>query len=95
MGMAVVDFQRTGDHTFFPQRYYQHGVYFRRAMCFIIVLDDDFSVIYRLLGGRANEIIVIAVVQFAHADIGQNVLGIGDRDGICMNIMANNLAHLA
>ena len=64
-------------------------------MRFIIVFNDDFSVIDRLLRGRTDEIIVITVVKFPHANVGQNVLGIGNCDGVRMDVMANNFAYLA
>lgn len=62
-------------------------------MRFIIVFNDDFSVIDRLLSGRTDEIIVITVVKFPHANVGQNVLGIGNCDGVRMDVMANNFAY--
>ena len=95
MSVTVVDLQRAGDNAFLPKRDHQHGVYFRCPMCFIIVFYDDFPVIDRLSRGRADEVIVIAVIQFTHANVGQNVLGIGNRDGVCMDVMANNFTHLA
>ena len=70
-------------------------MYFRRTVRFIIVFNDDFSVIDRLLRSRTDEIIIIAVVKFTHANVGQHVLGVGNSDGISMDIMANNFAHLA
>jgi hypothetical protein len=42
-------------------------------MCFIIVFYDDFTVIYGLLRGGADEVIVIAVVNLSNANIGLNV----------------------
>jgi len=63
-------------------------------MRLIIVFNDDFTVIKRLARGRADGIVIIAVVIFTHADIGQNVIDIGDGDRISVDIAANNIADL-
>ena len=93
--VAVVDFQRTGNHAFLRQRDHQHRVNFRRAIGFIVVFNDDFAVVNRLTGDRANGVIVIVVVIFPDADIGQHAFGIGDSDGVGANILTNDVANLS
>ncbi|MNN43196.1 hypothetical protein D3C81_1574210 [compost metagenome] len=63
-------------------------------MRFIIVFYYYFAVIDGFLRSGADEVIVIAIVEFPDANIGQNVLGIGDGNRICVNVMANNFAYL-
>lgn len=94
MGVAIVDLQRAGHDAFLPKRNHQHRVNFRGAMRFIIVFYDDFTVIYGFLRGGADEVIVIAVVDLSDANIGQNMLSIGDGNRVSVDIVANNFAHL-
>ena len=94
MRVAVINFQRARHDAFLPQRDHQHGVDFRRSVGFIIVFDNDFTVVNRLSGGRANGVIVVAIVVFPHADVGQHVVNIGDGDSVSMNVVANDLADL-
>ncbi|MNE31565.1 hypothetical protein D3C80_1251410 [compost metagenome] len=68
--MAVVNFKRASNNPFFPQRDHQHGVDLRSTMRLIIVFNDDFSVIYSLASGRADGIVVIAIVMFTYTDVG-------------------------
>lgn len=67
---------------------------FRRSVSFIIVLNDDFTVVDRLSGGGANGIVIIAVIVFPDADVSQYVVVIGNGDRIGMNIAADNIADL-
>jgi hypothetical protein len=62
-------------------------------MSFIIVFNNDFSIADRLLRRWADKVIVIAVVDFPDADVGHH-LGIGNRDGIGIDIAADNVAYL-
>ena len=95
MCVAVVNFQRSGHNAFLPKRDHQHRVDFRRTVGFIIVFNDDFSVIHRLTGSRANEVIAILIVMFTHANIGQHMIGISNRHRIGVNVIADNFADLA
>ena len=67
----------------------------RGAVRFIIVFNDDFTVIDRLLSGRTDEVIVVAVICFPDADVGQHMLGIGNGDRIGVDIVTNDVADLA
>ena len=60
-----------------------------------MVFNDDFSVIHRLTGSRANEVIAILIVMFTHANIGQHMIGISNRHRIGVNVIADNFADLA
>ena len=95
MGVAVVDFQRTGHDPRFRQRDHQHRVDLRRAVGFIIVFDNDIAANDRLFGGRADGIIIVVVVIFPHANVGQHALGIGNCYRVGMNILADDVANLS
>ena len=95
MRVAVVNFQRSGHDPFLPQWDHQHGMNLWCAVGFIIVFNDDFSVIHRLTGSRANEVIAILIVMFTHANIGQHTLGIRTRHRIGVHVTADNFADLA
>ena len=95
MRVAVVNFQRSGHDPFLPQWDHQHGMNLWCAVGFIIVFNDDFSVIHRLTGSRANEVIAILLVMFTHANIGQHMSGIGNCHRIGVNVIADNFADLA
>ena len=95
MRVAVVNFQRSGHNAFLPQWDHQHGMNLWCAVGFIIVFNDDFSVIHRLSGSRANEVIAILIVVFTHADIGQHMISISHRHRIGVNVIADNFADLA
>ena len=95
MCVAVVDFQRSGYHAFLPQGNHQHRVDFRGTISLIIVFNDDFSTAYRFECGWANYIVLIAIVIFPYANIRQHVVSIGDRHRIGVDIVANDIAHLA
>ena len=94
MRVTVINFQRARHHAFLPKRDHQHGVDLRRSVGFIIVFNNDFTVVNRLSGGRAYRVIIVAVVVLANADVSQHVVNIGDSDGIRVNVVANNLADL-
>ena len=66
----------------------------RRSVGFIIVFNNDFTVVNRLSGGRAYRVIIVAVVVLANADVSQHVVNIGDSDGIRVNVVADNFADL-
>ncbi len=53
MRVAVVEFQRSGDAALLPQRDHQHGVDLRRAVGFVVIFDNDFTVAESLLRGGA------------------------------------------
>ena len=63
-------------------------------MSFIIVFDNDFSIADRLLRRRADNVVVIAVVDFPDTDVGHHLLGIGNGDSIGIDIAADNIAYL-
>ena len=95
MRVAVVNFQRSGHDPFLPQWDHQHGMNLWCAVGFIIVFNNDFPVIHRLAGSRANEVIAILIVVFAHANVGQHMIGISHRHRIGVNVIADNFADLA
>ncbi len=47
MRVAVINFQRARHDAFLPQRDDQHRVNFRRSVGFIIVFNNDFTVVNR------------------------------------------------
>ena len=65
-----------------------------RPVGFIIVFNDDFSVVNRLSGGRADGIVAVALIVLTDANIGQHVVNIGDGDRIGVNIPADDIANL-
>ncbi len=70
MRVAVVNFQRSGHNAFLPTMgspaWNESLVCGGLHHCF----NDDFSVIHRPAGSRANEVIAILIVMFTHANIG-------------------------
>ena len=94
MRMAVVNFQRPRDHAFFPQRDHQHRVDLWRPVGFIIVFNDDFSVVNCLSGGRADGVVAVAIIVLTDANVSQHVVNIGDGDRIGVNITADDIANL-
>ena len=65
-----------------------------RPVGFIIVFNDDFSVVNRLSGGRAYGVIVVAIVVLPDANVGQHVINIGDGDGVSVDVVADNFASM-
>ena len=63
-------------------------------MGFIIVFNNDFTVVNRLSGGRAYGVIVVAIVVLPDANVGQHVVNIGDGDGVSVDVVADNFADL-
>ena len=94
MRVAVINFQRARHDAFLPQRNHQHGVDFRRSVGFIIVFNNDFTVVNRLSGGWADGVIIIAIVVLPDANVGQHVVNIGDGDSVSVDVMANDFADL-
>ena len=95
MRMAVVNLQRARDDPFLPQGDHQHGMYFGRPVGFIIIFNDDFTVVDRLSGGWADGVVVVTIVVLPDAHVGQHVVDIGDGDGIGVNITTDDIADLA
>lgn len=57
---------------------------------FIIVFNDDFFVIYCLMGSWVNEVIVILIVMFIYVNIGQYMIGISNCYCIGVNVIVDN-----
>ena len=68
---------------------------FRRSVGFIIVFNNDFTVVNRLSGGRAYGVIVVAIVVLPDANVGQHALGVGNCYRVGMNILADDVANLS
>jgi hypothetical protein len=80
MRVAVINFQRARHDAFLPQRDHQHRD-FRRSVGFIIVFNNDFTVVNRLSSGWSG--------LWCHrcrdscapdANVGQHVVNIGGDD---------------
>ncbi len=65
----------------------------RGAVGFVVILDNDFTVADGLAGGGANGVVIIPVVMFAHAHVGQHLVNIGNGDGIGVNVGADDVAN--
>ncbi|MNP28993.1 hypothetical protein D3C76_1219980 [compost metagenome] len=93
--VTIIDFQGACNDAFLPQRDHQHRVDLGRTIGLIIVFDDDFTVINGLASCWADGIIIVAIIMFAHADIRQHVVDVGDGNCIGVNIATNNIANLS
>ncbi len=65
----------------------------RGTVGFVVIFDDNFAVADGLAGSGADGVVIILVVMFTHAHIGQHPVNIGNGDGIGVNVGADDVAN--
>ncbi len=64
-------------------------------MSLIVVFNNNLAAIDSMSRCRADVVVTAVVIFFTDANIGQHPCGVGDGNRVRVNIMTNNVAHLA
>ena len=67
----------------------------RRAVGFVIVFYNDLSITNGLSGSGADDIVMVLIIGFTDAHVGQHVFRIGDCHRVGGNVAADDVANLA